>query len=243
VPISPSVPATRGRFRPGVWPTLAAIALVAATTSLGNWQARRAALRETLQQQAETMSNAAPIDIVRASDVKLADRYRRARAGGEYDAARQIWLDNRTHNGTAGFQVLTPLRLDDGSVLLIARGWVARSATLPTAAPPAAPVPTGRVVVEGRLNLPPSRFLELKHVEPRGGVWQNLDLDEFAKASGLVVAPLVLEQEVGTSDGLLRDWPPPDLGRDKNVSYMWQWYAFAALTVVFWIILGWRRRE
>jgi len=103
----------------------------------------------------------------------------------------------------------------------------------------------GRVRVEGRLNQPPARFLELKHLPPVGQVWQNLDLDEYARVTGLAIAPMVLEQAPGQADGLrdglVRDWPPPDLGRDKNVSYMWQWYAFAALTAVLWLVLSWKK--
>jgi len=255
VPISTAAAAGPRRFHPGLLPTLAAAAIVAVTILLGNWQARRADLRGSLQQQAASMATAPPLDIHRAADVSGSERYRHARATGEYDAMHQVWLDNRTHNGTAGFQVLTPLRLDDGSHLLVARGWIARNTNAAGAArtnvssppgavtAPAAPPPPGRVVVEGRLNHPPPRFLELKHVEPQGNVWQNLDLAEYARATRLAVAPLVLEETGAVADGLVRDWPAPDLGRDKNVSYMWQWYAFAAVTIAFWLILGWRRDD
>jgi surfeit locus 1 family protein len=57
----------------------------------------------------------------------------------------------------------------------------------------------------------------------------------------VAVAPLVLEQADGSADGLVRDWPRPDFGREKNVSYMWQWYGFAALAFALWAILGWRK--
>jgi cytochrome oxidase assembly protein ShyY1 len=256
VPISNAAAAGSRRFHPGLLPTLAAATIVVLTILLGNWQARRADVRGSLQQQAESMASAPALEMRRAADVAVNDRYRHARATGEYDAPHQVWLDNRTHNGAPGFQVLTPLRLDDGSHLLVARGWIARSTQpggvtqpMPASAPgaaiaPPAPPPSGRVAVEGRLNQPPPRFLELKHVEPQGNVWQNLDLAEYARATGRAVAPLILEQAAqGLPDGLIRDWPAPDLGRDKNVSYMWQWYAFAGVTVAFWLILGWRRSD
>lgn len=255
MPISNAAAAGSRRFHPGLLPTLAAATIVVLTILLGNWQARRADVRGSLQQQAESMASAPALVVRRAADVTVNDRYRHARATGEYDAAHQVWLDNRTHNGAPGLQVLTPLRLDDGSHLLVARGWIARStqpggaaqpmsASAPGAAiAPPAPPPSGRVAVEGRLNQPPPRFLELKHLEPQGSVWQNLDLAEYARATGLAVAPLILEQAQGLPDGLIRDWPAPDLGRDKNVSYMWQWYAFAGVTVAFWLILGWRRSD
>jgi cytochrome oxidase assembly protein ShyY1 len=248
VPISNAAAAGSRRFHPGLVPTLAAATIVVVTILLGNWQARRADVRGSLQRQAESMATAPALEVRRAADVAVHDRYRHARATGEYDAPRQVWLDNRTHNGVPGFQVLTPLRLDDGSHLLVARGWIARSTQPMSSAPgaasaPPAPPPSSRVAVEGRLNQPPPRFLELKHVEPQDNVWQNLDLAEYARATGLAVAPLILEQAQGLPDGLIRDWPAPDLGRDKNVSYMWQWYAFAGVTVAFWLILGWRRDD
>ena len=231
----------RGRqFRPGLWPSLAAAVVVVTTILLGNWQARRAEFRAAMQAQAVAAAEEPPLRAVRASDIVPQSRYRRVVAEGEYVALHQIWLDNRTYNGVAGFYVLTPLRLDDGSHVLVNRGWIA--ATAEHASPPAPP-PTGRTTVTGRLNQSPPGFLELQHVAPAAGVWQNLDLAEFARVSGLTLAPLVIEQAPGNPDGLIRDWPAPDSGREKNVSYMWQWYSFAALTVVLWLILNWQRGE
>lgn len=230
----------RGRqFRPGLWPTVAAAVVVVTTLLLGNWQARRAEFRGAMQAQSAEAVQQAPLRLGRATDIAPQLRYRRVIAEGEYLAERQIWLDNRTYQGAAGFYVVTPLRLDDGSHVLVNRGWIA--ATAQHTAPPAAP-PMGRVTVTGRLNHSPPSFLELQHVTPTGPVWQNLDLAEFTRVSGLTLAPLVVEQAGGSPDGLIRDWPAPDSGREKNVSYMWQWYSFAALTAVLWLILNWQPR-
>jgi surfeit locus 1 family protein len=230
----------RGRqFRPGLWPTVAAVVVVVITILLGNWQARRAEVRGAMQAQFADVVLQAPLQLRRATDITPELRYRRVVAEGEYLADRQLWLDNRTYQGVAGFYVLTPLRLDDGSHVLVNRGWIA--ATAQHTAPPVLP-PAGRVTVTGLLNQSPPSFLELQHVAPAGPVLQNLDLAELARVSGLTLAPLVLEQAGETPDGLIRDWPAPDSGREKNISYMWQWYSFAALTVVLWLILNWQPR-
>jgi surfeit locus 1 family protein len=219
---------------------VAAVVVVVSTVLLGNWQARRAEVRGGMQMQAEAADSQAPMQLVRATDITPGQRYRRIVAEGVYLADRQIWLDNRTHNGVAGFYVLTPLRLDDGGHVLVSRGWIAATGqhTAPAAAPPA-----GRVTVAGRLNRSPPSFLELQHITPTGAVWQNLDLAEFGRTTGLTLAPLVIEQQGDAPDGLIRDWPAPDSGREKNVSYMWQWYSFAALTAVLWLVLNWRPRS
>jgi len=217
--------------------------VIAATAMLGNWQARRAEFRGNLEAQAQAMAGQPPLMLKHAADATLEARYRRATAEGEFIADRQILLDNRTHDGVAGYRVLTPLTLDDGSHLLVDRGWIAATARRE---PPHAPPPSGRVSIDGRLNLPPASFIELKHLPPVGNVWQNLDLSEYAKAAGFSVAPMILEQAPSrpvapTADGLVRDWPAPDLGRDKNIGYMWQWYGFAALTAVLWLAFSWRK--
>lgn len=227
----------RRQFRPGLWPTLAAIGVIVATILLGNWQARRADARGALQARSAAMAEQEPLSLRSAADVAPPMRYRRAAADGVY-AAGQIYLDNRTYKGAAGFYVLAPLRFDDGTHVLVNRGWIGATAQHSA---PAAPPPAGRVKVTGRLNQSPPSFLELQHVAPAGVVWQNFDLAEYSRLSGLVVAPLVIEQTGEAPDGLVRDWPVPDSGREKNVGYMWQWYSFAALTVVLWLALNWRK--
>jgi len=245
VPISGSAPAAAAarRFRPALWPSLAAGIVIVATVLLGNWQARRAEFRGSLQEQARAMAEKPPLALASAADATPDLRYRPAIAEGEFVADRQILLDNRTYKGTVGYHVLAPLKLDAGGYVLVDRGWIAAT---PRREPPAVPAPSGRVRIEGRLNVPPARFIELKHLPPAGNVWQNLDLDEYARVTGLRVASTILEQAPGdgtpaTHDALVRDWPAPDLGRDKNIGYMWQWYSFAALTAVLWIVFSWRR--
>ncbi|MEO8133553.1 MAG: SURF1 family protein [Betaproteobacteria bacterium] len=235
----PAFPGGR-QFRPRLWPTLAAALVAVVTILLGNWQARRAELRADLQAQNAGAQQQPPLVLRSAGQVGPAMRYRRAVAEGEYVADQQVWLDNRTYRGTAGYYVLTPLRLDDGAHLLVNRGWIAGT---PRHEAPAAPPPAGRVQVTGRLNQAPPSFIELQHNPPSGRVWQNFDLAAFARVAGLAVAPLVLEQQADAVDGLVRAWPAPDSGRDKNVSYMWQWYSFAGLTVVLWFALNWQRSD
>ena len=226
------------RFRPGLWPTLAAIVVIAATTSLGNWQYNRAAQKAALQAQLSAARSESALPLKAARDVDRSMRYRRVEAVGTFDASGQIWLDNRTYKGTAGYYVLTPLRLADGSHVIVNRGWVAAT-KMRNSIPPAVP-PSGQVQLSGALNLPPPSFLALSSANVQGSVWQNLDLDAYATAQRIEVAPLVIEQWLGANDGLVRDWPVPDFGRDTNVGYMWQWWSFGMLALVFWAVLGLR---
>jgi cytochrome oxidase assembly protein ShyY1 len=72
-------------------------------------------------------------------------------------------------------------------------------------------------------------------------VRQNVDIEAYAKEIGVPLQPIVIQQRNDNGDGLLRDWPRPDFGRDMNRAYAVQWYALAALAAVLGIVFSFRR--
>jgi surfeit locus 1 family protein len=104
--------------------------------------------------------------------------------------------------------------------------------------------PAGVVEIVGRATIPPKRYLELKADSGEGALRQNLDIERIAASSGLNLLPFVVEQTdpVIPPDDLLREWPRPDFGIERHLSYMVQWYSLAALTIALWLALNWRRR-
>jgi len=228
--------------RPALVPTLAAIAVFALCVTAGVWQHGRMQQKLALRAQVEEASKADPVALPRTADWE-ALRFRPVRATGTFDAAHEILIDNRIRAGRVGYEVVAPLALADGRVVLVMRGWVAAGAS--RAEVPEAPPPRGEVTVTGRLNHPPSPYLELAGNTTEGRVWQNLDLARYAKATGLALLPVVIEQSApaAAGDDLVRDWPAPDFGAEKHMSYMLQWFAFAATTAVLWAYFTWRRRK
>ena len=71
-------------------------------------------------------------------------------ATGTYDPAHEVLLYGRSSvEGEPGDQVLTPLRLPDGTALVVDRGWIPIDEGVPVAGEAAAP--TGTVTVGGVL--------------------------------------------------------------------------------------------
>ena len=103
--------------------TLLTIALCVVFVRLGEWQWQRGVHR-----QAEWDAFARGADAPRAAGRPgRRDRCRASNASactGSWDAEHQFLLDNRSHGGLPGYEVLTPLRLADDRVLLVDRGWV-----------------------------------------------------------------------------------------------------------------------
>ena len=132
--------ARRGR---AAWlPGLIGLMLGALFTGLGVWQVDRAGDKRAVLAALEADADQPPAELAATADLK-AQAYRRVAVRGRF-LERQFLLDNRLFQGRAGFDVLTPLVLVDGRVILVDRGWVpagpGREPTRPVAAPSDKPV-------------------------------------------------------------------------------------------------------
>jgi surfeit locus 1 family protein len=232
------------RFRPTLLLTAAMVAMAALGVALGDWQRHRADEKSAAAALASAAAREAPIDLARAANDAAEVPYRTVHASGEYDTAHGVLIDNRIHGGRPGYEVVTPLKMAPGNrYVLVDRGWVAQGPTRERL--PAVQTPAGEVEIVGRAIVPSKRYLELKTDTETGALRQNLDIERVAASSGLALLPFVVEQTdpVVPPDGLVREWPQPDFGIERHLSYMVQWYSLAALAVVLWLVLNWRRRE
>ncbi len=131
------------RLRILVWGGLLVAVLVAGFVSLGLWQWNKYALKTALQAELDARSHGPLIEMPRRPASADFLRYRHVELTGEFDAARQILIDNRVDPVTerAGYHVVTPLKLAGSDMLvLVNRGWVPAAAdhrVLPDVAPPA----------------------------------------------------------------------------------------------------------
>lgn len=236
---------------------LAALVSVGLTTQLGRWQLGRAEAKQAAQAELAARSHLPPWGNAdwpcAQSGAASLPLQQPVRLRGHWWPERSVLLENRPMGGRSGFIVLTPLRLSPsanaacvGRVVLVQRGWVPRDAQ-DRLRLPALPSPAGEVLVSGRLMAEPSRVYALGEeampVGPGPVVRQNADAAFWLAWLGQSpVAGAVLQlqaEQVQTSamvapgsvpsDGLLRDWPAPDLGQGKHLAYAAQWFAMAAL--------------
>ncbi len=142
-------------------------------------------------------------------------RFRRISVAGSWDAAHQFLIDNRSHGGLPGYEVLTPLRLTDGRVLLVDRGWVAFTGSR-ARLPQISLNSTAPVSLAGRLDNLPVGGLALGHAAPSAdALWPKVtsfpSLGELSAALGHDVEPWMLLLDPASPDGYVRDWQPPGL--------------------------------
>jgi len=187
----------------------------------------------------EARMREAPVELTGRVDSPDPLLFRRVRARGRWMAERQAFVDNQVHDGKAGFEVMTPLKLANGDgIVLVNRGWIARDAGYPQ--PPRVPVPDAPAQVTGIATVPSTRFVELSPQAITGSVFQNLTIERYRAWSGLPVLPVVILAD-DPAPGLVAATEQPDAGVAKHREYEFTWFLLAATAAVLWIALNLRR--
>jgi len=163
-----------GAPRPAWLPALAALFFAGLTCWLGQWQLGRAEEKRAGQAAFDAAAGLPAMDI--AALPTSPAPYSRIRVTGRFDAAYQIYLDNRMHQGRPGYQVIVPLAYS-GGVVLVNRGWLPAGGD--RGVRPDAPLPSEPVTLEGLLVPAQSRYVELSEQGVAGPVWQNLSLVRY----------------------------------------------------------------
>jgi surfeit locus 1 family protein len=225
-----------------VIPTVVALAVALSAFTLGNWQTRRGNEKEQLKAQIEQAKALPPLA---ANEVSASTHdKRRVQLTGLLLEDKTIYIDNRTHKGQAGFHVLTPLKIERLSVLVL-RGWIARDVADRTKLPQRKTI-AEPVSLIGLSQADLIKSYELgKAVKPRpeDKLWQSATIDEVSQWSGLSLSPFVVRQTealktatgIAIEDGLVRDWAAFNTDVDKHRGYAVQWYSLSALSVVLWV--------
>lgn len=199
--------------------------------SLGTWQLWRAGQRaesfDRFAHAGELAALSAPVD----ADRFEANRYRHLELRGRYVASRQILLDSMTHEGRAGYHVLTPLRLAaDEPRVLVNRGWV--PADPERRRLPEIDVGEDTRMVRGKIDALPRPGLIF---EDRGAAedWPAVVLFPTIEALearlGFPLRPYQLLLAPDAGDGYVRIWQPRAMRPERHVGYAIQWYSFAAV--------------
>ncbi|MGX5695085.1 SURF1 family cytochrome oxidase biogenesis protein [Agromyces soli] len=218
------------------------IVFAVACCALGTWQLNRRA--EALAEVARIDANydAEPIPLSSAlpelDAFDVDQRWQVVEASGRYLVDDEVVVRNRPMQGSTGFEVITPFRLDSGEVFMVDRGWIPQGSDGRAGEVPAPPA--GEVDITARLKAGEGRIAGRTST---GAEFATIDLDELAARVGepsYTGAYGILVQTSGDAQQPPLAQPRPERDEGPHLSYALQWFVFALLA---FIGLGWAANQ
>jgi cytochrome oxidase assembly protein ShyY1 len=209
---------------------LVAVAVVV-MINLAFWQLRR--LDERRQFNSEVRANSEQTATLHEISAASTDpgtlEWRKLQATGTYVPDHQFLVVNRSQNGDTGRNVVDALRLDDGTLLVVNRGFVPISDPVP-------PIPEGTVTIEGRLRASEQRKTGQPADEDVAGLTEihRIDVGLLAGQFDATVLPMYVEQLGPTKP--LQEIVGPALDEGPHLSYTIQWFIFSACVIAGWVL-------
>ena len=227
---------TKRHFRPSLLPGIVVLTTLVALLSLGSWQLDRADEKQQLLDRYSRAPGLPTVDIGNFDQNWQGYQYRRIELSGEYDTHHQALLENRIHRGLAGYLVLTPFVLTDGKVVMVNRGWIAKTGD------------TGQQIeidenvsrVKGLISHPPSVGIKMGSLDDSPAGWPKtipyVETEWMALQLARPVLPWVVLLGPHEPHGFVREWQPSvRMGPNKHKGYALQWFSLAIALIFLFI--------
>lgn len=232
---------------------LAVVALVlfAGFIALGTWQVYRLqwklALIERVEQRVHAAAVPAPGPELWPQITATSDEYRHVRLTGTFLPEFSARVQASTELGS-GYWLLTPLRLRDGNIVLINRGFIPPATDITAENPSSS---SQEVLITGLLRISEPGGGFLRHNDPTADRWYSRDVQAIAAARKLQsVAPYFVDADAGSEAVAPESSVRPVGGltviafHNSHLVYALTWYALALMVAgaAFWVMRDARRR-
>jgi surfeit locus 1 family protein len=210
---------------------------------LGFWQLGRAEEKRVIQARDAERARQDPVDLVKMIGGDYPE-LTRVYVTGSYDTRRHLLLDNRVHEGVAGYEVLTPVKLaGSDTAILVNRGWIPMGKSRQHL--PQVVTNDQKVDVIAILKKPSETVFDIPPSEAYSKGWpkvvQHIRTEELAQLIGYPLLPVVALLDPGQPDGFIRQWKFISMPPEKHLSYALQWFGLAtALGIIFILVNTYR---
>ncbi len=236
-------------WRSLLWPGLAALVALGILLSLGTWQLQRLAWKNDLTARIEARAHGEPAPLPPEAEwprfTPEGDEYRRVRLTGTFRHDLEAPVHGLMSAGRGqpvqGFYILTPLRLADGSHIVVNRGFVPTELRDPARRPEGQP--SGETTVTGLMRSPEIRTAFVPENDPAADRWFTRDPAAIAAARRLPrVAPFLVDADATPVPG---GWPRGGQTilrlTNNHLQYAVTWFGIALTLVGVFATFAWRR--
>jgi surfeit locus 1 family protein len=208
---------------------------------LGIWQLDRLQQRRAFNAHVEAMWAAEPLTLTdQPSDDLTTMEYRAVTVSGTYDFENQVTLRNRYFRNAYGYDLLTPLLLDDGSAVLVERGWIPAEGN-DTPADWRKYDQPGRVTLQGQIRLGETKpdlggvpDPTLAPGQSRLEFWNIVNLERISQQLPYPLLNVYVQPNVDPADETppVPYQPQIELTEGPHFGYALQWFTFAGILVL-----------
>ncbi|KAJ7619228.1 mitochondrial protein required for respiration [Mycena polygramma] len=241
------------RRAPWVTPTMILLGFVPIFTfGLGTWQLQRLQWKVALIDELEEKLQLPPLSLPKRINLSVIPEFvfRKVLLRGKWDHAHSMLVGPRTRDGVHGANVLTPLIREDGSTILVDRGFVSKEFDLQSI-----PQDNSEVEFLGMLRTSQVRNTFTPDNHPERGEWYWKDLDtmaEYAGGQNANVQPVLVEEifegHEGVASARIAKGVPVgrhakiDL-RNAHLSYVITWYTLSVFTAVMFVRVMFNKKK
>ncbi|KAJ6575324.1 mitochondrial protein required for respiration [Mycena capillaripes] len=233
------------RRAPWITPTMILLGFVPIfTLGLGTWQLQRLKWKVALIDELEEKLQLPPLSLPKRINLSVIPEFvfRKVFLRGEWDHAHSMLVGPRTREGVHGANVLTPLIREDGSTVIVDRGFISKEFDLQSI-----PQDDSEVEFLGMLRTSQVRNTFTPDNHPERGEWYWKDLDtmaEYAGGANANVQPVLVEEifeghEGEASARIAKGIPigrPAKIDlRNAHLSYVITWYTLSLFTAMMFV--------
>lgn len=221
--------------------TLVTVLVVALFLRLGFWQVARAEEKKRMLSQHADSVGKSPC-VWRPGD-RLPKLYQAVQVTGQYLPERFL-LDNQYYQHQLGYNVLSPLQLDNGVVVLVDRGWLV--GFMPRDQFPAYSTPSDRQTIIGEVWYPSNKNWVLGPVVEKKAsdltLVERLDTSTISQILQKSVVPFIIRLSKQQPHGFGREWVIVSMPPARHVAYAFQWFALALTVFIVYIALNLKKK-
>lgn len=233
-------------FTPKIFHILITLLLLTLLLSLGNWQLNRAAYKRTLLAEYQNRIKGAPLHLSDLNQKQKNINFLPILVNGHFDNAHQFLLDNKIYQHQVGYQVLTPLVINQShKIILINRGWIPAGESRHQL--PVISAINGIQTIRGIIYLPPTHSFTLSNQQENLSQWPNviqtIHVLQIEKLLNHPIYPYIILLAPQASHGFIRDWQPVTISPYKHIGYAVQWFALAGTLIIIFFVVNIKGRR
>lgn len=209
---------------------------------LGFWQLERAEEKEQMLASQADLLKKNPVWLDTQVNPPL--QYQPIKAKGYY-LPELFLLDNQHHNHQFGYDVLSPLVLSNGRVVLVDRGWV--SGDQGRQSVPKVSTPVGLTQIQGSIYYPAQNQWVLgpgiEEKESRVRIIERIDTKLVEQILQKTVYPFIIRLDKQDAYGFVREWAIVSMPPQRHLGYALQWFVMALVILIIFVALNLKKKN